>query len=77
MVRFNENWSIMKAKDYETSMENWIQKNTGKRRILSIMAMTAVAMQASGNGTHDNEVTFDTNSAPVGVDNRCIGCIPH
>lgn len=37
--------------------------------------MAAVAMQANGESTHENRVTFDTDSGPIGVDNRCTGCI--
>jgi hypothetical protein len=44
-----------------------------RRAIHSLMAFIAVAMQASGAGIHDNAVMFDTDSAPVGVDNRCTG----
>jgi hypothetical protein len=45
-----------------------------RRGIHSLMAFTAVAMQAS-EGIHDNAVMFNTGSAPIGVDNRCMGCI--
>jgi hypothetical protein len=46
-------------------------------RMIALMAFTAVAMQASGSGGYDNMAMFDTDSAPIGVDNRCTGCISH
>ena len=27
--------------------------------------------------SYDNTLSFDTDSAPVGIDNRCSGCISH
>ena len=44
---------------------------------LGIMALTAVAMQANGTKPKylETVVTFDTNSAPIDVNNRCTGCI--
>jgi hypothetical protein len=42
---------------------------------MRVLIMAAVAMQANGESTHENRVTFDTDSGPIGVDNRCTGCI--
>ena len=39
--------------------------------------MDAVAMQAEGAGIFEHQMTFDTDSSPIGVDNRCTGCISH
>jgi hypothetical protein len=33
-----------------------------------------LAMQANG-GLHNNQTAFDTDSAPIGINNRCTGCI--
>ena len=33
-------------------------------------------MEAKAN-MKTNSVRFDTDSAPVGIDNRCTGCISH
>jgi hypothetical protein len=53
---------------------------TPKKRgttIISMLAFAAVAMQAHGTGSYYDEsmVLFDTDSATIGVDNRCTGCI--
>jgi hypothetical protein len=84
-------WLIMKVKVFVQSIEIWSQTNKGQRRMqwtqsiatqrnrpdqmTAFMAYTAVAMQASGSGIHENTAMFDTNLAPVGVDNWCTGCI--
>jgi hypothetical protein len=39
--------------------------------------MTALAMQASTTISTEREVTFDTDSEIVGIDNRCTACISH
>ena len=48
---------------------------TSNRKI-AFLAFTAVATQAQGS-LHDNHVDFDTDSATIGIDNRCTGCISH
>ena len=51
---------------------------TRKRRgnyLTKICALTAVSMQATRNG--ERFVQFDTDSAPIGVDNRCTAYISH
>jgi hypothetical protein len=42
-----------------------------------MMAFAAVAMQANGMQSNylETMVTFDTDSVPIGIDNRCTGCI--
>ena len=40
-----------------------------------MMAMSVVAMSASGTGAYENSARFDTDSTMVGVDNRCSACI--
>ena len=39
--------------------------------------MSAVAMQEEGADSFEQQMTFDTNSSPIGVDNRCTGCLSH
>jgi hypothetical protein len=39
------------------------------------MVCDAVAMQASGSSQYKSMAMFDTNLEPIGVDNRCTGCI--
>ena len=39
--------------------------------------MAEVAMQAEGADSFEHQMTFDTDSSPIGVDNRCTGCISH
>ena len=41
------------------------------------MAMSAVAMSAQGENNFDHLMSFDTDSGPIEVDNRCTGCISH
>ncbi len=49
--------------------------NPGRsNRNIAFLAFAAVAMQANG-GLDDNQTAFDTDSAPIGIDNRCTGCI--
>ena len=38
--------------------------------------MSVVAL-ATNTPVRTNSVQFDTDSAPVGIDNRCTGCISH
>ena len=47
------------------------------RQTTRIVAMTALAMQASATISTEREVTFDTDSEIVGIDNRCTACISH
>ena len=41
-----------------------------------MLAFAAVAMQAHGP-QQNASIPFDTDSEPIGVDNRCSGCISH
>ena len=41
------------------------------------IAMAAVAMQATDIAKNERVTKFDTDSGPIGVDNRCSGCISH
>ena len=53
---------------------SYIQRNSAR----AFVAYTAFcfATQAKAN-KHDNIVRFDTDSAKVGIDNRCSACISH
>ena len=47
------------------------------RRTLVIMTALAFSAQSKPLPQQERSVTFDTDSAPIGVDNRCSGCITH
>ena len=47
------------------------------RSTVRIMAMTTVIMSARQGTFGEHQVTFDTDSGPIGIDNRCSGCISH
>ena len=51
------------------------RRNTARRYTAS-MAQQAVAFQARHN-FHESRATFDTDSGPVGIDNRCSACMSH
>ena len=43
-----------------------------------VIAMaTLMAMSAKSVQTHQQEAYFDTDSKPIGIDNRCTACISH
>ncbi len=46
-------------------------------RMAAMLCFAAVAMQANGSNTQERRAIFDTDSEPIGVDNRCTGCISH
>ena len=46
------------------------------KRYRRLMTLSAMAMQA-GTASYENVTRFDTDSAQVGIDNRCTGCISH
>jgi hypothetical protein len=64
---------LAKAKRLATTMQNTKQNY----RHIAIAAFLAVAMRAEGSSLNKNCLTFDTDSGPIGVDNRCTGCISH
>ena len=47
------------------------------RQTTQLLAMTVLAMQAKATISTEREVRFDTDSAQVGIDNRCSACISH
>ena len=62
----------MENKDRWTTM---VGGSSGKLQKKSL-AFQVVAMQAS-KGKHTTEVNFDTDSGPIGIDNRASACISH
>jgi hypothetical protein len=58
--------------------------NTTKRREkgtqnkqMKMIVFAAIAMQAKGSFAQQERTHFDTDSEPIGIDNRCTGCISH
>ena len=49
---------------------------TTRKQQRGIVALAAIAMQA-GSYANENQIQFDTDSEPIGIDNRCTGCISH
>ena len=39
--------------------------------------MTAISAHAAQIGATERNVSFDTDSGPVGIDNQCTACISH
>ena len=55
-----------------------IQKSKVQRKASRIIGigMSTMAYQ-SKMGTHTNNISFDTDSAPIVIDKRCTVCISH
>ena len=49
------------------------RKNKGR----VYLAFAALAMQARSANAYENSMAFDTDSGPIGIDNRCTACISH
>ncbi len=47
------------------------------RRTTQFVAMSVLAMQAHATVSTKRETRFDTDSADIGIDNRCSACISH
>jgi hypothetical protein len=54
-----------------------MQRKGRGNKYVAMLCFAAVAMQANSSTTHERMATFDTDSEPIGVDNRCTGCISH
>ena len=79
-----------KSKDLLDKIDNYlmnnvlvVRKRTKKRKKRQRMnskwyrlAFSATAMRAE-SGIRSNTTTFDTDSAAIGIDNRCSACISH
>ena len=63
---------------YATAKRRQIQKKIKGRpkRYLRLCSYSVMAL-ATSTPLKTNSVRFDTDSAPVGIDNRCTGCISH
>ena len=46
------------------------------KQYVKILTYSVMAIEAKAN-MKTNSVRFDTDSAPVGIDNQCTGCISH
>ena len=65
---------IMESK--YTKVKSYKGSKRRSRRYVRIMAYTVVAMEAKATNK-TNVIRFNTDSAPVGIDNQCTGCISH
>jgi hypothetical protein len=48
-----------------------------QRAFISALALQAVMAHTTTTGKHKLVTSFDTDSEPIGVDNRCTACISH
>ena len=64
-------------RDTQTQSSRKIRHDQNRSRPWLVLTMAAVAMQAEGAESFEHQMTFDTDSSPIGVDNRCTGCISH
>ena len=56
------------------------QRPKGSSRKIATLAMTVIAMRSMTKQVDPNrqrEIRIDTDSGPIGIDNRCSGCISH
>ena len=58
---------------YRTEKQAHKKRHPGRIRML---AFAAVAMNAHASAL-DANIPFDSDSEPIGIDNRCSGCISH
>ena len=63
--------------DTKTQSARKIRRNQNRSRSWPVLAMAAVSMQVEGDDSFEHQMTFDTYSSPIGVDNRYTGCISH
>ena len=56
--------------------DKWKRNECSPKRHKRLLCLPAMAMEANSQA-YDNTVRFDTDLAPVGIDNRCTGCISH
>ena len=68
-----------KPRRYLCKSKTYHRKNKGTKKVqTSAIIMTAViVMQAKYGHTNAHTVIFDTDTHPIGVDNRCTVCISH
>ena len=70
-LRFRNKKKLRKMTHQAAAMQ--IPERRNKTRAL--FAFAAIAMQARSAGGYENSTQFDTDSGPVGIDNRCTACI--
>lgn len=85
-VSKSANWIMNKIGDYiqsattptRTTRRNRIWLATRNvRRQTTLLVMTVLAMQVNATVAAEREICFDTDSAAIGIDNRCSACISH
>ena len=54
-----------------------VRATTNLRKQATLVAFTVLAMQVNATISTEREVRFDTDSASIGIDNRCSACISH
>ena len=64
---------------WELSLQRSSRRNQMKyvKRPGKIVSSPAVAMQVNIVNKYINKMVFDTDSAKVGIDNRCSACMSH
>jgi hypothetical protein len=75
-----ENWVAMRKrhkKVYKAYINTKRLNNGSSNKRVIMIAFAAIAMQAKGTFAHQDSIHFDTDSEPIGIDNRCTGCISH
>ena len=48
-----------------------------KQKGRAFLVLAALAMQTKSASAYENSIAFDTDSGPIGIDNRCTACISH
>ena len=76
MEDISQGWQTSRQ-DTQTQSDQKIRRGQNRTRPWPVLAMASVATQAEGADSFEHQMTFDTDSSPIGVDNRCTGCISH
>ena len=67
----------LKTRKKHSKMYSMATKHSSfSSRSTRLLALQAVAMSATANASYNHQM-FDTDSCPVGIDNRCSACISH
>ena len=53
------------------------REKRGKCKYNTLLALSTIAMASQTGARQQHRVSFDTDSKPIGVDNRCSACISH
>ena len=78
LVDLTKNWKTRHKYRQSVRLARSYHSNPPRSRypVMAIFALQAVAMAATN--THKlHNASFDTDSGPVGIDNRCSACISH